>query len=1440
MSQKVTSPVMVMLRALISLLLCSFVMVSHAFAQNVAVSVTAYELVSSKRLSRLEWESVYRVKVLNGGGALRSVAGTAASSADHVIVQDGSLIVGDLAAGEMRVPQDTITVRTNRSTAIDLTSALTWRFDGASPPGDVEPPRIADLVPSSGTVFAADALPDMSASFADSGSGIDTAAIEIELDGVSVTRLAVRSSSGFSFRPAQPLAEGAHTLVVRVADVAGNRVTAQTAFVTRTPPEVLTQDPPGGFLPPGAQPTIRAGYVDLGAGIDPTKVRLLFNGVDVSAASSITQTDVTYSVPAPLNDATHVVQLTVVDRAGNATESRWAFTTRVPPSFADMSPRDQTLAHGAQPTVRARLVAGGAAIDPATLRFTVNGTDVTPAVRISGTELTYVPSQALPEGPYTLYAEVTDVAGIVASAAWGFEVDSENLHVVDVTSPAGGQTVTSVELPVSATVFSNRSAIQGLTVNGSAMSLRTADPSGRIGYTGSVKLLDGENTLEFVARFDDGTVSTERRTVTLDGPPRVTVLGPTDKAILGRVQDSSPTDLTGNVERPVAVTGRVSKPVVAVTVNQQGAVLDAAGTGFTFERFFLREGMNVLTVVATDAAGRVGSSTVTVSVDQTAPILSIETPQDLHVTSAAAIDVRGVVNDAVEGMSGAPEPVVTVNGVEARVSDRYFLASTVPLQVGENVLNVVATDHLGNRRARELRVSRIAVGSHRLAALSGNDQTGDVGAELPQPLAIVALDRDGAPVVDLPVSFDVMRNTGAITTVRGQVQRPDGVNPARNVVVRTDSTGRAQVWLVPGKQTGPGSNVVRAQVSAQAGALANQFAGEVYFSATTRRGAVSKVLADTGIHQIAETGSVPLELLSLVVRDASDNHLPGVPIVFTIEEGDAFFVDDSGNRVRKRILVTDRNGLTATRPQLGLTPGTVRVSARALRSADGDINDPAQLTGNAQYLIQVREARDGTTRFRGFVYTDKGEPLPGVRISVGRTSVVSTTDEGGAFVLDNLPPGRVDLFVDGRTSSHLGQVWPSLHFEAFAVRGQDNALPHPVYLPPLLSSQARVVGGNEDVILTIPGIEGFQMKVKANSVTFPDGSRTGTLVVSPVTADKLPMAPPAGGAAFGLPAWTVQPAGTRFDPPIEVTLPNSRAYPPGDNLPVVQWDHDLGQFVPMGRATVSEDGALLVTDAGSGISKAGWGGLCVYDPDKCGKNAPPRCKYCEELDSSGECPTCKFKNDPNKDRPDGNPRIFGFDASKTGLGEFITGALKKLPVHDAFTKQKFKVDGSASPRERCCESLGDVTHYERFEVGPLVEIATPDIPLPGYSFVYPGLVEIGLFVKAKVTAGGTIRFDYSRNCSPMFSNGSGQVVMSAAVEGILKAEVIDVVKLNAITVGGGGGASCPVTFTSISCKGKFFVYAKSEIEMFNFKWGLIDFYRSSDQSGNLPLIGFID
>ena len=141
------------------------------------------------------------------------------------------------------------------------------------------------------------------------------------------------------------------------------------------------------------------------------------------------------------------------------------------------------------------------------------------------------------------------------------------------------------------------------------------------------------------------------------------------------------------------------------------------------------------------------------------------------------------------------------------------------------------------------------------------------------------------------------------------------------------------------------------------------------------------------------------------------------------------------------------------------------------------------------------------------------------------------------------------------------------------------------------------------------------MIIKANSVTFPDGAKIGPLVVSPVHLDKLTMVPPSGTATFMAPARTIQPSGTRFDPPIEVRIPNSINLKAGETREIYQWDHDLATFVPMGRATVNEDASLLISDASSGITKAGWGGrppsVPPPDPD-CARTPGPSADECGE------------------------------------------------------------------------------------------------------------------------------------------------------------------------------------------------------------------------------------
>lgn len=52
-----------------------------------------------------------------------------------------------------------------------------------------------------------------------------------------------------------------------------------------------------------------------------------------------------------------------------------------------------------------------------------------------------------------------------------------------------------------------------------------------------------------------------------------------------------------------------------------------------------------------------------------------------------------------------------------------------------------------------------------------------------------------------------------------------------------------------------------------------------------------------------------------------------------------------------------------------------------------------------------------------------------------------TSDTNGQFAFADVPPGKLDLFVDGRTAIIQNQQFPALHFEVTAIAGEDNRLP---------------------------------------------------------------------------------------------------------------------------------------------------------------------------------------------------------------------------------------------------------------------------------------------------------------------------------------------------------------------------------------------------------------
>ena len=143
---------------------------------------------------------------------------------------------------------------------------------------------------------------------------------------------------------------------------------------------------------------------------------------------------------------------------------------------------------------------------------------------------------------------------------------------------------------------------------------------------------------------------------------------------------------------------------------------------------------------------------------------------------------------------------------------------------------------------------------------------------------------------------------------------------------------------------------------------------------------------------------------------------------------------------------------------------------------------------------------------------------------------------------------------------------------------------------------------------------------------------------------------------------------------------------------------------------MSEDGSVLITDSGSGITKAGWGGLCRYDPDKCGQNAPPVCNDCQSLfTGSGECPTCYFDNKNVNSAEISRPFSFTFNTNlppaKT-VKDLFKGAF------GADIAIKISLVGKKSDKAECCNETKGPTNILSVQGGFQGEVSA-DISLNG-------------------------------------------------------------------------------------------------------------------------------
>ncbi len=205
-----------------------------------------------------------------------------------------------------------------------------------------------------------------------------------------------------------------------------------------------------------------------------------------------------------------------------------------------------------------------------------------------------------------------------------------------------------------------------------------------------------------------------------------------------------------------------------------------------------------------------------------------------------------------------------------------------------------------------------------LAIVSGNNQTGLVGANLAAPFVVAVKDATGAPLAGVTVAFAVGSGGGTLSATS----------------VATNAQGQASSTLKLGPA--PATNTVTATVTGLT---------PVTFTATGTAAPPASIAVVSGNNQSGPAGSaLPLPLV-VVVKDGSGAAVANVAVTFAVTAGAGTLSASS--------VPTNAQGQAQTSLTLGAAPGTNMVSASV-----AGVTAPAVFTATGNVVVVLTYFKD--------------------------------------------------------------------------------------------------------------------------------------------------------------------------------------------------------------------------------------------------------------------------------------------------------------------------------------------------------------------------------------------------------------------------------------------------------------------------------------------------
>jgi len=704
------------------------------------------------------------------------------------------------------------------------------------------------------------------------------------------------------------------------------------------------------------------------------------------------------------------------------------------------------------------------------------------------------------------------------------------------------------------------------------------------------RFLDPLNPADALRDFDqDGISNLQEYRAGLD-PTVKQFLAPTVVAPVSSTKGTS-IGLSGTA-RPNQII-RIDGGSVSVT-----NVADASGSFIVNVPLNINR-LNRIFVSSIDADGN-SSSPQPIEILQISqpPSLFIDSPADNSEVTDANVTVAGRVDDVLDESTGV---AVLVNGQAADVdlslgSGGTFVRGGVALELGTNIVTVVASDALGNRVTNQITLRRIPLTGPRLLVVSGDMQRTNIHCRLAELVVVKAAQADGvSPLANQLIDLDVTRSDGRLlpadaaalaspSSFSNAVDRTgDGV---MHLALIADANGQARAWWTLGGDAGSGNNRLRGSSPG--------ISNSIYFCASAGPAPVSQISVGSGNNQRGEVSGPSREPLRAWVSD-SFNGVPNVPVMFTVTQGGGKLFSSSGAvgpRGGAASLTVNSDATGHAQVYFLLGPDAVLNMIQA--GYPGNTNLPAT-------FILYGIARDPAKRttFTGLVLDNSSQPVGGAWVRLfypsaeGNVPLFSTySDTQGQFIFTNAQSGPAELNVLGSSATTLGGntipagSFPGLSFSTMLIPNAENSLATPVLLPRLNPNNARLYYGTNNLVLTCDGIEGFKMTIKANSMRDPRGlpvtpDNPITVSLDPIHRDAVPVSVPDGGS----PPFTfiLQPGESSFDPPVQIEYPNMSSLAAGAVGYLQSYNRESDRFEIIASGRVQDDSATFLTDPGVGL-----------------------------------------------------------------------------------------------------------------------------------------------------------------------------------------------------------------------------------------------------------------